>query len=229
MYSMNHILLVSCLAVFGGHVDGAYKVCNKETVDPAWNKCDETYFVSQVKDEASMKKMCKRVECLVKCKKDAVGDCDKREEFREYLFMYDPEMWKVYYRFTCSNLESVMQLFDRGCVQKTVCDTGSIGKNFNPAEKDKKVLCSSFEAMRKCVSMGPGGTCTAAGAKFHEDIRKIGYSLSICDNTDIKDLYTKYGGPYKCGSISGTSTIVLSLQAISSVIFCWIFLQFKSI
>ncbi|XP_045214765.1 uncharacterized protein LOC123564907 isoform X2 [Mercenaria mercenaria] len=199
---MNYILLTTCLAVFVGHATGAYEVCNKETVDPAWNKCDETYF------NASMTEMCKNVECLVKCKKDAVGDCDKREEFREHLFMYDPEKWKVYYRFICSNIE-LMQQFDGGCVANNVCDAESIGNNFNPAEKDKQALCSSFEAIRKCVSMDPGGTCTAAGAKFNEDIRKLGYSVSICDNTDIKDLYTTYGGSYKCESTSAAAAVAL--------------------
>ena len=46
--------------------------------------------------------------------------------------------------------------------------------------------------------MGPALNCTSLGAKFQEDIRKIGYSVSICENTDIKEIYTKYGGPSKC-------------------------------
>ncbi|XP_053393524.1 uncharacterized protein LOC123562972 [Mercenaria mercenaria] len=170
---MNYILLATCLAVFSGHVAGAYEVCNNKTVDPAWYKCDKTYFVTEIKDEASMKKMCQNVECLVKCKKDAVGDCDKREEFREHLLIYDPEKWKVYLRFTCSNLESVMQQFDGGCEESNVCGAESIGKNFNPVERKQ----TSFLQ----------------------------------------------------GSTSGTCTTVLSLQAISSVIFYWMFLQFRSI
>ncbi|XP_060583947.1 uncharacterized protein LOC132740110 [Ruditapes philippinarum] len=220
------IILAGCLALI--QVTKSAGVCSEDTIKQSWQKCDNTYFVSDVKDMASMKKMCSNVECLVQCKKNAVGDCASQEEFREHLFMFDPEKWKVYYRFTCSNFDDVMQQFNGGCSQNDICSGKNI-TNFNTSERDLKILCSSLEATRKCVSMSPspdGKTCTADGARFQEDIRKLGYSISICENTDIKQLYTKYGGPYKCGSSSATAKVKLSFTAFSLAMLTWIKTRF---
>ncbi|XP_053393522.1 uncharacterized protein LOC123564908 [Mercenaria mercenaria] len=222
---MNHLVIAGCLAVFGVLVTRANRMCNKETIEPAWIKCDKTYFAADVKDEATLKKMCESVDILIQCKKDAVGDCYKRAEFRGHLFLYDPERWKVYFRFICSNIVLAESQFASECVVENTCSSENMVKNFNPALKDKQALCSMYEKMRKCVRTSPAGQCTAAVAKFQENIKKLGYSVSICDNIDIKDLYTLYGGTRFQGGTSGTSRIVLSLQAISFVIFHWILYQ----
>ncbi|KAL3885133.1 hypothetical protein ACJMK2_025231, partial [Sinanodonta woodiana] len=169
--------------------------------------------------------ICEKLECIMGCIKNAVGDCYKNNIL--YL-TYDTVALISTYRYMCDNFNETVRAF-KECASKITnrtmyclpsLSTALSQATINLVTDNNKAnylltMCSGFSAFKTCVAISASGNCTPTLAALINTVQRSWYSYYQCGVTS--ELYATYYQDPVCtqndaeGIIYGRSRIHIRL------------------